>query len=269
MRRHIIQVCFTLLTNSYLTGFIEGKIYKGTSKVTCVPGLNCYSCPGAVGSCPIGGLQAVMGSIKYKMSFYVLGLVMLFGTIFGRFVCSYMCPFGLVQDLLYKIKSKKFKLPKIFRWIKYGVLVYFVLLFPLLVTNIIGVGEPGYCKYVCPSGTLFGALPLLLKNQGLRAALGALFNWKLLLLISVLVGSVFIYRIFCQVLCPLGLIYGFFNKFSFLGYHLDHDKCKGCGKCKKACDLHLDPCKDLDSIECIRCGNCKQTCGVQAIERRI
>ena len=66
-----VQVMFTALTNGYVLGFLDGKIYKGSSKRFCVPGLNCYSCPGAVGSCPIGSLQAVLGSSKYQFSFYV------------------------------------------------------------------------------------------------------------------------------------------------------------------------------------------------------
>ena len=98
-RKHLrlwVQVLFTALTNGYVIGFTEGKIYRGTSKKLCVPGLNCYSCPGAVGSCPIGSLQAVLGSKNYKFSFYVIGFLMIFGSLMGRFVCGWLCPFGLV-----------------------------------------------------------------------------------------------------------------------------------------------------------------------------
>lgn len=268
MRRRLIQICFAIATNSYIVGFFQGRIFKGPSKQVCVPGLNCYSCPGALGSCPLGSLQSVMGSMKYQLSFYVMGMIMLFGTVFGRFVCGYLCPFGLVQDLVYKIKTKKFKMFKILRFVKYGVLLYFVILIPTVFVNFIGLGDPGFCKYVCPSGTLFGAIPLLLKNEGLRAALGALFTWKMIVLVSVLVASVFVYRIFCQMLCPLGLLYGFFNKYSFLGYDFNADKCTGCGACAKTCKIELNPCKQLNSIECIRCGACKDICQLEAIERR-
>ena len=87
----------------YAVGFINGKIYDGSLKKLCLPGLNCYSCPGALGSCPIGSLQAVLGSRNFQFSFYIFGFLMLMGAVFGRFVCGWMCPFGLVQDLLYKI----------------------------------------------------------------------------------------------------------------------------------------------------------------------
>ncbi len=69
-----VQIIFTALTNGYLLGYMNGKIYKGKSKTVCVPGLNCYSCPGAIGSCPIGSIQAVLGSKNLKMSFYVNGI---------------------------------------------------------------------------------------------------------------------------------------------------------------------------------------------------
>ena len=85
-----VQIAFTAITNGYLIGFIQGKIYTGPAKNLCVPGLNCYSCPGALGSCPIGSLQAVLGSRDYKFSFYVLGFLLLFGSLLGRFVCGWL-----------------------------------------------------------------------------------------------------------------------------------------------------------------------------------
>ena len=68
--RHGIQALWALLTNSHLSGFVTGKIYTGKLKNVCVPGLNCYSCPGATGACPIGSLQAVIGSWNFKMAYY-------------------------------------------------------------------------------------------------------------------------------------------------------------------------------------------------------
>ena len=102
-----VQAGWTALTNGFVSGFARGKIYRGALKNYCVPGLSCYSCPGALGSCPIGSLQAVLGSRNYRFAFYVFGFLMMVGALCGRFVCGWLCPFGLVQDLLHKIPLGK------------------------------------------------------------------------------------------------------------------------------------------------------------------
>ena len=213
-----VQAGWTALTNGYASGFLEGKIYKGASKVLCVPGLNCYSCPGALASCPIGSLQAVMGSAGFQFSCYVFGFLMVFGSLMGRFICGWLCPFGLVQDLLYKIPlfKKRKNLPghRILKNVKYMVFLLFVILLPITVVNVVGMGQPWFCQYICPSGTLFGGFPLLARNESLRSAIGWLFGWKTFILAAVVFCSVKIYRPFCQYLCPLGAFYGLFNPIS-------------------------------------------------------
>ncbi len=102
-KRHGMQALWALLTNSYLIGFAQGKIYRGKLKNLCVPGLNCYSCPGALGSCPIGAMQAVIGSWNFKFAFYVAGFLVFFGALMGRFACGWLCPFGLIQELLHNV----------------------------------------------------------------------------------------------------------------------------------------------------------------------
>ena len=106
-----IQLLAAVLFNGYAIGFWKGRIFTGGSKAFCVPVLNCYSCPGALGACPIGSLQSVLGDRRSGFPFYVLGTLMLFGVVLGRAVCGLLCPFGLVQDLLHKIPVKKVKVP--------------------------------------------------------------------------------------------------------------------------------------------------------------
>lgn len=267
MKRLYVQILSTILANGYFKGFLIGKIYKGSSKSICFPGLNCYSCPGAIASCPIGSIQSILGSIKYKMSYYMIGILMLFGTIFGRFICGWLCPFGLVQDLMYKLSSKKLNLFAFLKYIKYVVLIYFVILFPVLFTNKIGMGTPAFCKYICPSGTLMGAIPLLSLNRGLRNAVGLLFSWKMFLLISILILSIVFYRIFCRVLCPLGAIYSFFNKVSLYRYEIDKKKCNRCRACENVCKMGIKPYEDVNNGECIRCGKCIDVCNTSAIRK--
>lgn len=166
LRRHArlcVQIAAAALTNGYLLGFIKGRIYTGRLKQLCVPGLNCYSCPGALGSCPIGALQAVLGDRKYKFAFYVVGFLLMVGAVCGRFVCGWLCPFGLMQDLLHKIPfPKKWRKLPGDRWLKclkYVLLAGFVILLPLFAVDIVGQGSPWFCKLVCPAGTLEGRPP--------------------------------------------------------------------------------------------------------------
>ncbi len=180
--RRWVQAGTAALTNGYYAGFFQGKIYTGGSKAICVPGLNCYSCPGALGACPLGSLQAVLGSRDYRFAFYVVGFLMLAGVVLGRFVCGWLCPFGLIQEALHKIPvGRKLRRLPGERWLKclkYVLLAVFVILLPLYAVDAFGQGTPAFCKFICPAGTLEAGHPLLLMNTGLRAAVGWLFVWK-------------------------------------------------------------------------------------------
>ena len=265
LKRKIFQLIAFGYSNTHLMNFKDGKIYEGKWKQFCNPGLNCYSCPAAGLSCPIGALQAVSGSMNFKLSFYVTGLLLAFGVLLGRAVCGWLCPFGLIQELLHKIPSPKRKLKRGFLYIKYVVLVVFVIVLPITATNYMGMGKPAFCQYICPAGTLEGGIPLLSTHAELRQTIGPLFSLKMAILLITIVGCIFIYRFFCRILCPLGAIYGLLNKISI--YHLDVDmhKCVNCGKCKQACKMEVDPVKAPDSAECIRCGECAGVCPESAI----
>ena len=268
-KKNIIQALATLATNANLKGFFEGRIYTGNTKVACVPGLNCYSCPGAVGSCPIGSLQAVIGSKKFSISYYVFGIMILIGALLGRLVCGLLCPFGFVQDLLYKIPTPKFKIPekidRPLRYLKYAILLVFVILLPMFLTKQSGLGAPYFCKLICPAGTLGGALPLLATNEGLRSTIGFLFFWKLSILIVIVALSIFTYRPFCKYICPLGAFYSFFNKIGFYKMEFVPDKCVNCGLCEKSCKMDINVRANPNSLECIRCGACTAACRHDAL----
>ena len=261
--RLMVQVAFSIITNGYAYGFLQGKIYRGGLKYACVPGLNCYSCPGATAACPIGALQALLNQRELTVPFWALGFLFLFGSLLGRFVCGWLCPFGLVQDLLHKIplfrKRKRLPFHRVLKYGKYAVLILLV-----------GVGStvlfsgftkvPAFCKYLCPSGTLLGALPLLGANASLRSQAGWLFSWKAAVLLAVVVLSIKVYRPFCQYLCPLGAIYGWFNRFSLVQIHWETEQCVHCGACQTACPVDLSVEEISKSPECIRCGKCAAAC---------
>ena len=265
-KRKLIQLYSALLFNANIKGFFNGRIYKGPVKNVCTPGLNCYSCPGASGSCPLGSLQNAFSSTEHGSAYYVVGIILLYGIIFGRFICGWLCPFGLIQELCHKVKTPKVKksgFTRVLSFIKYFLLIFFVVIIPLAYA-LRDFPLPAFCKYICPAGTLEGAMGLLANeiNSGELARLGPLFTWKFALLVSFIVGSVFIFRFFCRFFCPLGALYGLFNKFSLLGVKLDRSKCIDCGKCLTTCQMDIH---HVGDHECISCGDCVSVCPTGAI----
>ena len=273
-KRPFLQGLAALVQNPFLLNLPKGVIYQGAGKGFCVPGLNCYSCPAAAGACPLGALQAVLGDRKFSFSYYAAGILILFGVIFGRLICGFLCPFGFLQDLLHKIPAPKGRLaPAIdrpLRALKYIILAVFVVALPLLFSDAFGNGEPYFCKLICPAGTLEGGVPLLLTNASLRAMVGALFTWKAALLMLFIAAAVLLYRPFCKYVCPLGAIYGFFNKYSFYRLQVDAAKCTSCKACERQCKMGVRITRDINSAECIRCGACISNCeeGAIHVERR-
>ena len=266
LTRRLIQVYTALLYNAYIKGFAEGEIYNGVLKNACVPGLNCYSCPGAISACPLGSLQNAISASADRPAFYVVGIILLFGMFLGRVICGFLCPFGLIQELLHKIPVKKLKKNKITQrltLIKYVILSIFVVVIPLF----FGLRKqplPAFCTFICPAGTLEGALMLMIHpdNADLRALAGGLFYWKLAVLIAMVISCVFIFRAFCRFICPLGAIYSLFSKIALLGVRVDMNKCNNCGACVKTCQMDI---KRVGDRECIQCGECIDVCPEKAI----
>ena len=269
MTRRLIQLYAALLYNAHLKGFATGKIYTCPVKKLCVPGLNCYSCPGAVGACPLGSLQNAVAASADRPAFYVVGLLLLFGLLLGRVICGFLCPFGLIQELIYKLPTKKLKKNRLTRrlsWLKYGILAVFAIGIPAWFA-FRRVPLPGFCKFICPAGTLEGAVLLLLHpaNDALRALTGPLFAWKLSLLAGILCACVFLYRAFCRFLCPLGALYGLLSRLALLGVRVEDARCTDCGACVRVCKLDI---RAVGDRECVHCGDCIGVCPTGAISFR-
>ncbi len=260
-KRRVIQLYAALLTNANIKGFFNGQIYQGATKNLCVPGLNCYSCPGAIGACPLGSLQNALIESKTRLPAYIFGIIILFGLLLGRTICGFLCPIGLGQELLYKIKTpklKKSKATRILSYFKYVVLAALVVVLPIVFSM------PGFCEFICPAGTLQGGVGLLSNpnNEGSLGMLGPLFTWKFTLLVLIVVGSIFVFRLFCRFLCPLGALYGFFCRLALLGVKLDKTKCTDCGMCIAVCKMDT---KRVGDHECVHCGDCISVCPTKAI----
>ena len=264
-KRHLIQLLAALLYNLNFKGFATGTIYQGASKGVCVPGLNCYSCPGAVGACPIGSLQAALVASNQHLPFYLVGTLLAFGALLGRTVCGWLCPFGLIQDMLDKLplpKVRKGSWSRVLSWGKYVVLVGLVVVAPLVLLQTTGVGTPAFCSWLCPVGTLEAGIPLVATNSSLQAFVGTLFSWKVAVLVAIIVVSTFVYRPFCRFLCPLGALYSFFNRIALVRYRVDNTRCNGCNTCLAVCRLDI---RCVSDRECIQCGACVSGCQQKAI----
>ena len=260
-KRMGIQAAAALLQNADLKGFFTGRVSENAAKGVCVPGLNCYSCPGAVGACPLGSLQSFLGARPFRLPYYVAGLLIFFGALLGRAVCGFLCPMGLLQELFALVpvrKRNRFRLDRPLRKLKYLILA------ATLILPLIAARTPFFCKYICPAGTT-AAVFLSAADRAVRSLLGPLFTLKAAILITLIVLSVFIWRPFCKYLCPLGALYGLMNRVSLYRGRVDETACVRCGACASVCRMGIDPVKEINSAECIRCGDCARNCPAHAI----
>jgi thiol-disulfide isomerase/thioredoxin/Fe-S-cluster-containing hydrogenase component 2 len=169
---------------------------------------------------------------------------------------------------MYKIpmpKMKKSPLTRALSYLKYVILVLFAVVLPLLYA-FRDFPLPAFCKYICPAGTLGGAIGLLANgaNQEMFGMLGPLFTWKFALAVGFTVSVIFLYRAFCRFFCPLGALYGLFNRIALFGVKLDRHKCVDCGICYSKCKMDI---RSVGDRECISCGDCVAACPTGAIRQ--
>ncbi|MCR5810486.1 MAG: redoxin family protein [Lachnospiraceae bacterium] len=269
-KRKLIQLYSALLYNAHLRGFIDGEIYQGKAKAVCVPGFNCYSCPGAVGACPLGSIQNALAYSGHRAGWYVLGIIMIFGLSLGRTICGWLCPLGLIQELLHKIPTPKIPKSRVTRalsYLKYVILAVFVVAVPMWYGVRHDLAVPGFCKYICPAGTFEGAIGLLSnpKNASYFSMLKILFTRKFVIMIIIGTTCIFCYRSFCRFICPLGAIYGLFNKLALISVKVDENRCNGCGACVRSCKMDV---RHVGDHECINCAKCMGACNQNALSLR-
>ncbi len=265
LKRKLIQLYSALLYNAHLRGWVEGRIFTGKSKAVCVPGLNCYSCPGAIAACPLGALQNALSSLNKNLGYYVFGIILLYGMLLGRTVCGWLCPVGLIQELLHKIptpKIPKSRFTRCLSYLKYVILVIFVLIIPVYYGILKGIPVPGFCKFICPAGTIEGAMGLLPKNPAWLSMLGPIFTEKFIIMVVIGLACIFCYRSFCRFLCPMGAIYGLFNRIAVAGVKVDSGCCNNCGACVRNCKMDV---AQVGDHECIHCGQCISVCHQNAL----
>ncbi len=245
-----------IFANSYYKVFASKTIYDGPLKSGCVPFLNCHACPAAVFSCPIGILQS--HAAAHKLPIFLAGFLGTVGMTFGRAACGWLCPFGWLQDLLYKIKSRKFTLHRAWLNGKYAALAILAVLLPFF------TGKHWF-SWLCPWGTIEAGIPWVLWNP-IHPFLAEpvispdMIGWhyalKIAVLVVFLVLFVLVKRPFCRTACPLGAVYALFNRISLLQMRVRGVCSRDCGLCKSVCPMDIHIARDTGSPECIRCLEC-------------
>lgn len=187
--------------------------------------------------------------------------------LWGRFFCGYLCAFGSMQELLNYIAKKlkikqiniNYKLDKYLKYIKYIIIVILIILWILNITldtinpwNIFGI----YSSY---------------KGWTNLSAFISIGGFILLLII---ISSLFIERVFCRYLCPLGGVFTLISKLRLFHIKKDLNKCIDCNLCSKKCPMNIDVNKEtseynkVKSSECIDCFKCINSCPVNALYTR-
>jgi len=258
--RLAIQVFAAVFANSHFL-----RHWKGF----CFPGLNCWACPGANFACPLGALQNACSDAGYTIAgsglkgliaaipVYVIGTLLIFGALFGRMMCGWLCPFGLVQDLVGRLRKKKLPMPNWLSYVRYGVLVSLVLVVPYY------THEAWFSK-LCPMGALQGGLLQPLIRADLRPMMRHWWWLKQAILLVTIVAMLLWRRPFCGVVCPLGAIFSLAHRFSAWEIRFDEDRCVHCKWCVRHCPQGIDPRYEVNGHKCIGCLEC-QKCPYGAI----
>jgi len=262
--RRASQLFGLLMANLHVAVIFESQIYQGVVKSVCLPFLYCHSCPTAAFGCPLGVMQHF--AAIHSFPFFLVGGLMIVGLLVGRLACGWVCPVGLFQELLYKIKSVKITLPRDITFLPYIIVVVFIVVLPFI------TAEHWFSK-LCPVGTLTAAIPWVLWNPinpstGVLTiapgTVGLLFAVKLIILGTALWFFVSSKRPFCRYICPMGLFWSFFNKVSIMKMEVD-DGCTKCDVCRKKCPEGIKIYEDPNARECIRCLECTDCKHVKVI----
>lgn len=228
----------------------------------CIPVLNCHSCPTSVFACPVGILGQFVGIGLIPLS--VIGVMGLVGAVAGRFLCGWVCPFGLVQELLYKVRYVKFDIPRWTRYAKYLVLGGLVIGVPLVLTT---ESSLYFCR-LCPVATIESAVPWAIINGTTNMTSLAVRLIILFVIIILVMGH---RRMFCKTMCPLGAMLSLLNRLSHIFPWRNEEKCVDCGACNRVCPMETRSHRgrfgvyEEASEECISCLECREKCPTSAI----
>lgn len=266
LRITLAIICFTLITLLFLdfTGTLHAW-FGWMAKLQFVPAL------------------LASGSIT------VLAIIIVTMT-FGRIYCSILCPLGVYQDgisrMAEKRKKNRYKFKKSRKWLRYSILLVFaVLLFVGL--NSIAILIAPYSIYGRIASNLFAPLYQLINNvlayfaerwdsyafyhvdvyiKSLPIFIVSIAYFLIITILSLTNG-----RWYCNTVCPVGTILGFFARFSLFKPVIDTEKCNSCGLCERNCRCSAIDSKNhkIDYTKCVTCFNCIEKCHQGAMRYRL
>jgi NAD-dependent dihydropyrimidine dehydrogenase PreA subunit len=233
------------------------------------PFLNCQACEMASGGCPIGALQHSMMDLRFPM--LALSVLLLTGLALGRWICAWLCPFGMLSDLFDRI-SKRVWNPAI-GWASLKFVVLGLIFVVPLIQGLTGAtGILPFCGTLCPSGLVFGLLPFYATTgaadfgaaftAGHGAELAVIGFHAAMLLAFVYLAIKISGRVFCRYLCPMGAFLGLFHRISFVRVAHVGEDCRDCGKCERDCPMGINLADEsfLVQSQCVRCSRCVKFC---------
>ncbi len=240
------------------------------STLGCVPVLNCQSCEMATGACPVGTLQNFL--LRLDFPFFLVGSMFTFGLLLGRWACGWLCPFGMISDLVDRVSGHRYRPPHYFRAGKYVMLS--LLLLVGLAFGLTGATTSPFCFSFCPAGKILGLTPYFLTSAAeetpvlvtspLANTVGFLCSWwHLIVMLTFAALMLFISgRVFCTYLCPLGGFLGLFQRVAAIRIGHEASSCTNCDRCLAVCPMAIDLASDdfLTHSDCVACGRCVRAC---------
>jgi polyferredoxin len=207
--------------------------------------------------------------------------------IFGRIYCSVICPLGVMQDIIgwlgKKAKKNRYSFSKALSWLRYSVLVVFLVAHLVGLTVLVQLLAP-YSAFGRIAANLLQ--PVWMAGNNLLAAVAEhmdsyafyttdiwLRSASSLAIAAVTLIILFVLawrhgRTYCNTICPIGTILSFLARFSFLKVSFDKDKCRNCSLCSKNCKAACIDFKNhtVDYTRCVVCGDCIESCKFDALK---
>ena len=262
LKRWITQIFFLFGANLGALGIKTGF---------CYPFFYCNSCPAATSSCPIRALEIGVKDTNWRLILYPMLIIGSVGVIFGRAVCGWACPIGLLQRATGKVpRYLKEKFPVLkklngsyldisLRYVKYIILIYLV----FVTVHFIGF----MFTNICPVGFLVGTIPVDILYPG-EYVPNNYFDWKFRIFILFMILIFVVERGWCRYFCPVGAMLAPFNKISMYHMDVDKSKCVHCNVCSDVCPMGIDVPEMNRDPECILCGKCVSKCPKSIINLR-